>query len=155
MNIFFEILCSLTVAGSIVSVCILALRLIPVSVFPTKWLYRLGKLAILFYLFPVSLGLSWLLDIAFQTTSTIPGTENAATSGVLAGTFIPEQTISVTTAWFLLCVWGIGVIGFSAWQAYCYRRFLNELSRTRTPVLCHSEAICTATINQRGFGSQT
>lgn len=139
MNIFFEILCSLTVAGSIVSVCILALRLIPVSVFPTKWLYRLGKLAILFYLFPVSLGLSWLLDIAFQTTSTIPGTENAA-SGVLAGTFIPEQTISVTTAWFLLCVWGIGVIGFSAWQAYCYRRFLNELSRTRTPVLCHSEA---------------
>lgn len=139
MNIFFEILCSLTVAGSIVSVCILALRLIPVSVFPTKWLYRLGKLAILFYLFPVSLGLSWLLDIAFQTTSTIPGTENAA-SGVLAGTFIPEQTISVTTAWFLLCVWGIGVIGFSAWQVYCYRRFLNELSRTRTPVLCHSEA---------------
>ena len=76
MNIFFEILCSLTVAGSIVSVCILALRLIPGSVFPTKWLYRLGKLAILFYLFPVSLGLSWLLDIAFQTTSTIPGTEN-------------------------------------------------------------------------------
>ncbi|MCP1183067.1 M56 family metallopeptidase [Paenibacillus sp. 1781tsa1] len=140
MNIFFEILCSLTVAGSIVSVCILALRLIPVSVFPTKWLYRLGKLAILFYLFPVSLGLSWLLDIAFQTTSTITGTENAATSGVLAGTFIPEQTISVTTAWFLLCVWGIGVIGFSAWQAYCYQRFLNELSRTRTPVLCHSEA---------------
>lgn len=139
MNIFFEILCSLTVAGSIVSVCILALRLIPVSVFPNKWLYRLGKLAILFYLFPVSLGLSWLLDIAFQTTSTIPGTKNAA-SGVLAGTFIPEQTISVTTAWFLLCVWGIGVIGFSAWQVYCYRRFLNELSRTRTPVLCHSEA---------------
>ncbi|WP_256721246.1 M56 family metallopeptidase [Paenibacillus amylolyticus] len=139
MNIFFEILCSLTVAGSIVSVCILALRLIPVSVFPTKWLYRLGKLAILFYLFPVSLGLSWLLDMAFQTTSTIPGTENAA-SGVLAGTFIPEQTISVTSAWFLLCVWGIGVIGFSAWQVYCYRRFLNELSRTRTPVLCHSEA---------------
>src|SRR6478735_9355188 len=132
MNIFFEILCSLTVAGSIVSVCILALRLIPISVFPTKWLYRLGKLALLFYLFPVSLGLSRLLDIAFQTTSTIPGTENAAASGVVAGTFIPEQTISVTTAWFLLCVWGIGVIGFSAWQVYCYRRFLNELSRTRT-----------------------
>ncbi|WP_405131768.1 M56 family metallopeptidase [Paenibacillus sp. FSL H8-0317] len=140
MNIFFEILCSLTVAGSIVSVCILALRLIPISVFPTKWLYRLSKLALLFYLFPVSLGLSWLLDIAFQTTSTIPGTKNAAASGVLAGTFIPEQTISVTTAWFLLCGWGIGVISFSAWQVYCYRRFLNELSRTRTPVLRHSEA---------------
>ncbi|KLU56267.1 peptidase M56 [Paenibacillus sp. VT-400] len=151
MNIFFEILCSLTVAGSIVSVCILALRLIPGSVFPTKWLYRLGKLALLFYLFPVSLGLSWLLDITFQTTSTIPGTENAA-SGVLAGTFIPEQTISVTSAWFLLCVWGIGVIGFSAWQVYCYRRFLNELSRTRTPVLCHSEAAIQLPLMKEALG---
>ncbi|OMF16710.1 peptidase M56 [Paenibacillus amylolyticus] len=152
MNIFFEILCSLTVAGSIVSVCILTLRLIPVPVFPTKWLYRLGKLALLFYVFPVSLGLSWLLDIAFQTTSTIPGTENASASGLLAGTFIPEQTISVTTAWFLLCIWGIGVIGFSAWQVYCYRRFLNELSRTRTPVLRHSEAAIQLPLIKEAFG---
>ncbi len=140
MNIFFEILCSLTVAGSIVAVCILALRLLPVAVFPTKWLYRLGKMALLFYLFPVSLGLSWLLGFAFPPASTVPSTEHATSSSLLAGPFIPEQTISVTTAWFLLCVWGIGVIGFSAWQVYCYRRFLNELSRTRTPVLCHSEA---------------
>lgn len=139
-------------AGSIVSVCILTLRLIPVPVFPTKWLYRLGKLALLFYVFPVSLGLSWLLDIAFQTTSTIPGTENASASGLLAGTFIPEQTISVTTAWFLLCIWGIGVIGFSAWQVYCYRRFLNELSRTRTPVLRHSEAAIQLPLIKEAFG---
>lgn len=140
MNIFFEMLCSLTVAGSIVAVCMLALRLIPVSVFPTKWLYRLGKLALLFYLFPVSLGLSWLVDFAFPPASTVPSTEYGASSGLLAGPLIPEQTISVTTAWFLLCIWGIGFIGFSAWQVYCYRRFLNELSSTRTPVLCQSEA---------------
>ncbi|MFX3647761.1 MAG: M56 family metallopeptidase [Paenibacillus sp.] len=140
MNIFFEMLCSLTVAGSIVAVCILALRLIPVSVFPTKWLYRLGKMALLFYLFPVSLGLSWFLGFAFPPTSTVPSTEYATPSSLLAGPFIPEPTISVTTAWFLLCVWGIGVIGFSAWQVYCYRRFLNELSRTTMPVLCDSEA---------------
>lgn len=135
----FEILCSLTVAGSIVSVCMLALRLIPVSVFPTKWLYRLGKMALLFYLFPISLGLSWLLGFAFPTASTEPSTDTTFT-GLLAEPFTPKQTISVTTAWFLLSVWGIGVIGFSAWQMYCYRRFLKELSRTRTPVLSHSEA---------------
>ncbi|MGN7411730.1 M56 family metallopeptidase [Paenibacillus sp. SAF-068] len=140
MNIFFEILCSLTVAGSIVAVCILALRLLPVSFFPTKWLYRLGKMALLFYLFPISLGLSWLLGFAFPPASTVPSTEYATSSSLLAGPFIPEQTISVPTAWFLLCVWSIGVIGFSAWQVYCYRRFLNELSRTTTPVLSHSEA---------------
>lgn len=140
MNIFFEILCSLTVAGSIIAVCILALRLIPVSVFPTKWLYRLGKMALLFYLLPVSLGLSWLLGFAFPPTSTVPSMEHATSTSLLAGTFISAQTISVTTAWFLLCVWGIGVIGFSAWQVYCYRRFLNELSRTTMPVPCDSEA---------------
>ncbi|WP_339303316.1 M56 family metallopeptidase [Paenibacillus sp. FSL R5-0519] len=140
MNIFFEILCSLTVAGSIVAICMLALRLIPVSVFPTKWLYRLGKMALLFYLLPVSLGLSWLLGFAFPPTSTVPSMEHATSTSLLAGTFISAQTISVTTAWFLLCVWGIGVIGFSAWQMYCYRRFLNELSRTTMPVLCDSEA---------------
>ncbi|WP_258166318.1 hypothetical protein [Paenibacillus sp. PCH8] len=107
MKIFFEILCSLTVAGSIVAVCILALRFIPVSVFPTKWLYRLGKMALLFYLFPVSLGLSWLLGFVFPPTSTVPSTEYATSSSLLAGPFIPEQTISVTTAWFLLCVWAL------------------------------------------------
>jgi len=154
MNIFFEILCSLTVAGSIVAVCMLALRLIPVSVFPTKWLYRLGKMALLFYLLPVSLGLSWVLDFAFPPTSTVPSMDHATSTGLLAGTFISAQTISVSTAWFLLCVWGIGVIGFSAWQVYCYRRFLNELSRTRTPVLYDSEAAVHLPLIKEALGLQ-
>ena len=55
MNTILELLLTLTVAGSAVVACILVLRIVSIHALPTKWRYRISKMAIGFILSPLSL----------------------------------------------------------------------------------------------------
>lgn len=139
MNSALEILVSLTVAGSVVIGCLLLLRLIPASVFPAKWRYFLGKVALAFFLVPTAFFIQWLL--LFLRANPIkhgsPLTEQQTVNWQLTGS-IPEY-ISASLALTVLCVWAAGFIVFSAWQLYCYCRFTKELHRHSIPVPENSE----------------
>lgn len=151
MNTILELLLTLTVAGSAVVACILVLRIVFVNTFPTKWRYGIGKMAVVFYLLPVVLGIRWISPLfTFSATATVPivnelpSTVQHAMPGPYSGTglepLIPAKTISVNVALPLIVLWAIGAIAFVAWQMYCYRRFLKKLEHSRVTVPISSEA---------------
>ncbi|MGW8822956.1 M56 family metallopeptidase [Paenibacillus lautus] len=151
MNTILELLLTLTVAGSAVVACILVLRIVFVNTFPTKWRYGIGKMAVVFYLLPVVLGIHWISPLfTFSAAATVPivnelpSTEQHALPGPYSGTglepLIPAKTISVNVALPLIVLWALGAIAFAAWQMYCYRRFLKKLEHSRVTVPISSEA---------------
>ena len=141
MNTILEILFTLTVAGSVVTAFMLAMRHLPTDIFPTKWRYRLGKMAVVFYLFPAALCISWF---SFLLTSNsilnVQHTQPMQFSGINRKPFMSELTISANVAVILLSIWAIGAFGFMAWHMYCYRSFLKKLEHTRTAVPQNSKA---------------
>lgn len=159
MSTFLELLVSLTVAGSTVVACILLLRLISPSVFPTKWRYAMGKMAVGFYLLPVALVLQWLWSffIPQQTTtvflSGLPSSLQQAQHG-LPTVAIPELNLSADIALVLLSMWGTGAFAFVLWQVYCYRWFKRKLQQTRSPVSENSEAAKQLTLLKEVLGIQ-
>ncbi|XID90450.1 M56 family metallopeptidase [Paenibacillaceae bacterium WGS1546] len=142
MNTILELLFPLTVAGSIVVVCLLLLRLVPVHVFPTTWRYGMSKMAVGFYLLPVALGIQWIspLFALNEWPSTIQHALPGQYSGFNLEPFITERTIPANIVLSFIRFWAIGAIAFAAWQTYCYRRFLKKLEHTRTSVPKNSEA---------------
>ncbi|MFC3800909.1 M56 family metallopeptidase [Cohnella sp. GCM10012308] len=132
MNTMLELLFTLAVAGSVVTVCNLFLRKIPVHMFPAKWRYRLQKIAILLYLLPVAVGISWIFPLidAHTTTTTVHNSPSIAHAGFIPDSFVSLRTIPAIAALILLSIWAIGAIGFAARQLYDYRRFTAALSRT-------------------------
>ncbi|MBY0163789.1 peptidase M56 [Cytobacillus firmus] len=151
MNTILELLLTLTVAGSAVVACILVLRIVSIHALPTKWRYRISKMAIGFYLIPVVLGIQWISPLfTFSATATVPfANELSSTgqhalpgpySGIHAEPLLPDQTISANAALSLIVLWAIGAVAFAAWQMYCYRRFLKKLKHTRVTIPISSEA---------------
>ncbi len=150
MNTILELLSILTVAGSVVVVCILLLRIVSIHAIPPKWRYRISKMALGFYLLPVVLGIQWVsrfFTFKFKATTpisnqlplnvqhTLPGH-----SGFNPKPFMAEQTISTHIALLLLSLWGLGAVAFAAWQTVSYRRLLKILEQTRSSVSENSEA---------------
>ncbi|KOY15358.1 M56 family metallopeptidase [Paenibacillus xylanivorans] len=142
MNTILVLLSTLTVAGSVVVVFILLLRLVPFQVFPAKWRFGIGKMALGLYLLPIFLAFHWIFSLfpSSTTVNELPLT----VQHVLPGPFNPApaiqvQTISANNALAFICLWVIGAIAFLAWQTYCYRRFLKKLKLTRTTVPKNSE----------------
>lgn len=148
MNTILELLFTLTVAGSAVVACILVLRIVFINTFPTKWRYGIGKMAVVFYLLPVVLGIQWISLLftfsAVPVVNELPSTVQHALPGPYSGTglepLIPAKTISVNVALPLIILWALGAIAFAAWQMYCYRRFLKKLEHSRVTVPISSEA---------------
>ncbi|WP_137671242.1 M56 family metallopeptidase [Paenibacillus naphthalenovorans] len=151
MNTILELLITLNAAGSVVVACILILRLLPAGAFPTKWRYGLSKMAVGFFLFPVVLGIQWIVSLTFNAAATVPAiggqpsTVEQGLSGTYSG-FSPEplitgQTITAQAALFLIIVWATGVIVFATWQLYCYRKFVRTLEHSRTAVPRDSQAV--------------
>ncbi|MDN8589010.1 M56 family metallopeptidase [Paenibacillus sp. 11B] len=142
MNTLLILLSTLTVAGSVIVAFILSLRLVPFQVFPAKWRFGIGKMALGLYLLPVFLVFNWIFSLFTSSTTVnelplnvdhvLPGALNPAPD-------IQVQTISVNVALAFICLWVIGAIAFIAWQIYCYRRFLKKLKITRTTVPKNSE----------------
>ncbi|WP_434752177.1 M56 family metallopeptidase [Paenibacillus amylolyticus] len=139
MNIFLELLVALTMAGSMATACILALRFLNVHVFPAHWRYGLSKMAVVFYVLPLSFGIPCFASL-FQHTSNTTVKPSDSGRSMFGGIPAPEWTIPSTVAYVLLGAWGVGVLVYSTWQIYCYRKFTIELKRTRTDVQENSEA---------------
>ncbi|MGQ8871256.1 M56 family metallopeptidase [Paenibacillus sp. TSA_86.1] len=151
MNIFLELLVALTMAGSMATACILALRFLNVHVFPAHWRYGLSKMAVVFYVLPLSFGIPWFA-ILFQHTSNTTVKPSDSGRSMFGGIPAPEWTIPSTVAYVLLGAWGVGVLVYSSWQITCYRKFTNELKRTRTGVQENSEAALLLPIMKKKLG---
>lgn len=159
MSKLLELLVSLSVAGSTAVACILLLRLISPGVFPSKWRYAIGKMAIGLYLLPVALVMQWPLPffIPKQTTTVpipeLPSSVHEIQPG-LPTVAIPELNLSPDVALVFLSIWGTGVFAFAMWQVYCYRRFIKKLQQTRSPVPENSEAAKQLTMMKEVLGMQ-
>ncbi|QLG40724.1 peptidase M56 [Paenibacillus sp. E222] len=142
MNTILVLLSTLTVAGSVVVAFILLLRLVPFQVFPAKWRFGIGKMALGLYLLPIFLAFNWMFSL-FPSSNTVNELPINA-QHVIPGSFNPTpaiqvQTISANVALVFICLWVIGAIAFAAWQTYCYHRFIKTLKLTRTSVPMTSE----------------
>lgn len=153
MNTLLEILFSLTVAGSLVTVCIHVLGWVSTDHFPASWRYRLTKMAVGLYLIPIALVFPWLSQLTASRMSTITqDSDPAKLAGALSEPFRPAVILSATVAFIILVLWAAGVIGFAAWQIHGYRKFIKELVRTRTIATENSETAILLRSIQRELG---
>jgi len=160
MNKLLELLVSLSIAGSTVLACILLLQLLSPGIFPTKWRYAIGKMALGFYLMPIPLVMQWLLPLFIPrqtTTVLISGLPSKVqqTQSDLAMAAAPGLNLSADAALVLLSIWGAGAFVFAIWQAYCYRRFIKKLQQTHSPVPENSEAAKQLTLMKEALGLQS
>ncbi|WP_405112901.1 M56 family metallopeptidase [Paenibacillus sp. FSL K6-1217] len=137
MNTLLNLLITLTVAGSVVTLSIHALGRLSTGHVPARWRYGLIKLALFFYLFPIAIV---LLRIAARLSTphvatSLQNTQTGGLTGNIAASLQPATlTLTTSTAYILLGIWAAGTVSFAAWQCYAYRRFTRALERTRTLV---------------------
>ncbi|MHB8062436.1 MAG: M56 family metallopeptidase [Ruminiclostridium sp.] len=135
-------LLAMSLAGSAVVVLMLLLRPVTVKIFPAKWQYRIGKMAIAFFLIPVSLfvGKLPLVQPAVESYPSEPfiihtvSPANGFTDTMDAVDAIIKKHLSVEVMQVILFIWLVGVIVFAAWHIYCYRRFTRQLRADNIPV---------------------
>ncbi|OWA35287.1 hypothetical protein B9G55_11540 [Saccharibacillus sp. O16] len=140
LNIVLELLLALTAAGSAVTLCLLLLRTLSDEAMSARWRYRLGKLALAFYLLPVS-----LLAARLTPPSTSPAASDAAAFAGAAGEAAAGLTrtgpeLPFWAAAGLLGFWAVGAIGYAAWQLIAYRKFSRLLRAASLPVPAGDEA---------------
>lgn len=155
MNMVLELLFILTAAGSVTAACLLVWRFVPVSRFSAAWRYRLGKLAVVFYLFPAAVGLQEIAPYVLSFASSfgpapgssgsapaspaLPALAEAVSAFDLQPLFI-ESAISIRAAFAFTIVWAIGALAFAAWQLSGYRMFVKRLRHGAAAVPPNSEA---------------
>lgn len=112
MNAMLEMLFTMAVAGSVVAACVLFLRKVPVDLFPAKWRYRLQKIAILFFLLPIAVGISWVWPLIGSHPATAHDSPSVS-DGVLmaAEPHLSVPAIPASAAFVMLGIWAIGAIG--------------------------------------------
>nr|WP_156857660.1 M56 family metallopeptidase [Oceanobacillus sp. AG] len=141
MSMMIQLLFSLTVTGSIIVVCLFVLRLLLPNANSIKWHYRIGKMAIVFNLLPIALLFQWVSTLfTLKAITTVSSIEEWKSSTP----YVPHLqsvpfSISSNITILLIIMWGVGFITFSAWQVYCYLKFLKELKYTNTPVSEYTE----------------
>lgn len=141
MNTLLNLLISLTVAGSVVTISIYALKRLSTGHFPARWRYGLIKLALIFYLFPIALIMPWLSEhfIAPGAATSVQNLQSWKPENITDSPQPATLTLTTSTAYVLLGIWASGAITFAAWQGYAYRRFTRVLKRNRTMVPENSE----------------
>lgn len=136
MSIMFQLLFTLTVTGSTIVACFHVLRLLLPNAISIKWYYRIGKMAIFFYLLPIAFLIQWITALPTLNGGTsvqVLEKWNSNVPHVPLSHSIPFS-ISTDIAISLISIWGIGAIVFVGWQVYCYHRFLKKIQHTCTPV---------------------
>ncbi len=109
MNTILEILFSLTVAGSIVTASTHAMGLLSTDHFPAKWRYRLTKMAVALYLFPVALIIPWLSQFtASNMAGDIQDFQPSRFESFVSEPLLLAVTISANAAYVLLGIWAAG-----------------------------------------------
>lgn len=136
MNIFFEWLLTLSVAGSAVVAYTLLMGWISSGHLPpTRWRYRLSKMAAVFYVVPLAVGLQGLLSF-WRLNYPMQGSSSDLHPVII----LQEPTIAASTAMLLIIVWAVGASTYAVWQVYCYHRLLKTLKSTSMAVPSTNEA---------------
>ena len=149
-NLFSNFL-AMSIAGSVVVGLMLLFRPVTAKIFPAKWQYGIGKMAIAFFLLPVSLIVG---KISFVLPKTITprhpsGTPPMAipdalqpngfvnTVDILMEKHLPaamEKRLSLEVMGAVLLIWFVGAMVFAGWHFYCYRRFSKRLLENSIPI---------------------
>jgi len=140
LNIVLELLLALTAAGSAVTLCLLLLRMLPDEAMSARWRYRLGKLALAFYLLPVSLLAARLTPPSASPAAPDAAAFAGAASEAAAGLPRTGPELPLWAAAGLLGIWAAGALGYAAWQLIAYRKFARLLRGTSLPVPAGDEA---------------
>ena len=132
----FEWLLTLSVAGSAVVACTLLMGWISSGHLPpTRWRYRLSKMAAVFYVVPLAVGLQGLLSF-WRLNYPMQGSSSDLHPVII----LQEPTIAASTAMLLIIVWAVGASTYAVWQVYSYRRLLKTLKSTSMAVPSTNEA---------------
>ena len=149
-NLFSNFL-AMSIAGSVVVGLMLLFRPVTAKIFPAKWQYGIGKMAIAFFLLPVSLIVG---KISFVLPKTITprhpsGTQPMAIPEALRPNgfvdavdtlmekHLPaamEKHLSLEVMGAVLLIWFVGAMAFAGWHFYCYRRFSKRLLENSIPI---------------------
>jgi len=139
MGNLLSILLSMSIAGSTVVGLMLLLRRITVKIFPAKWQYGIGKIAIAFFIIPVSLFIRKLYLVQpfmGSYSAELSAIQNTLPSHSLMyamGTLMKKYfTFDVMEA--VVFIWIFGAVVFAGWHLYCYRRFSRHLWADSFPV---------------------
>lgn len=142
MNIWLELLATLTVSGSTLVVCIFLLRLVSPNIFSAKWQYIFGKTAMIFYLLPVAFVLQRLPFFSSQPSSSMnPPQPGQWAEIILEQVMSIRQTIPAWFVFMILNLWVLGALVYAAWHLYCYIQFIKRMHKTSVPVPLDSEAV--------------
>ncbi|MCG9969475.1 M56 family metallopeptidase [Pelotomaculum terephthalicicum JT] len=153
-------LLSMSAVGGVVIGVMLLLRPVTARIFPADWQYRIGKMAIVFFLLPVSLvigKLSWLspqlvsLNHYPQTLTTVQETSQINGFWDMMDALMGKH-LSVEVMEAISFVWFVGATVFAVWHIYCYRRFAKELRANSISVAEEAEAALLLSSCQRALG---
>lgn len=151
MGNLFSTLLAMSIAGGAVVELILLLRPVTAKIFPARWQYGIGKMAITFFLLPVFLFVGKLPLVQpveksyLAEPSVILKAISAPPSNGFVDTLMKKhltvETVELTQA--ILLIWFVGAMVFAGWHFYCYRRFSKQLRIDSFPV---SEDTATAVL---------
>ena len=151
MSNLFSNLLAMSIAGSVVVGLMLLFRPVTAKIFPAKWQYGIGKMAIAFFLLPVSLIVGKISFVLPKTITprhpsgtppmAIPETlqPNGFVDAVdtLMEKHLPaamEKHLSLEVMGAVLLIWFVGAMVFAGWHFYCYRRFSKRLLENSIPI---------------------
>lgn len=149
-NLFSNFL-AMSIAGSVVVGLMLLFRPVTAKIFPAKWQYGIGKMAIAFFLLPVSLIVG---KVSFVLPKTITPRHPSGTPPMaipealrpngfvdavdtlmekhLPAAMEKHQSLEVMEA--VLLIWFVGAMVFAGWHFYCYRRFSKRVMENSIPI---------------------
>lgn len=160
MSNLLSILVAASAAGSVVVGLMLLLRPVTARIFSARWQYRIGKMAIAFFLIPVSLlvGRLTLPQPAVQNHYLEPAViQKAIQPNGFVGAMdaLMEKHLPLEVIEAILFIWLLGAIVYAAWHVYVYRRFSRELRAHNIPIPEDAETFtllsaCKTTLGIRG-----
>jgi len=131
---------AMSVAGSVVVGLMLLLRPATAKIFPAKWQYGIGKIAIAFFLIPASL-FAGKLPLVQPVMENYPAEPSVIQKAVPPNGFVDamdilmEKHFTFEVMEAVLFIWLAGAMVFAGWHFYCYRRFTKQLRADSIPVL--------------------
>ncbi|MGF7143830.1 beta-lactamase regulating signal transducer with metallopeptidase domain [Anaerotaenia torta] len=142
MSNLFSNLLAMSIAGSVVVGLMLLLRPVTAKIFPAKWQYGIGKMAIAFFLLPVFLftGSLPLVHPIAENYPAEPSLIQKSLPTLPSNGFIDtmdtlvEKHLTVELTQTILLIWFMGTMVFAGWHFYCYRRFSKQLRTDCFPV---------------------
>ncbi len=132
----------MSITGSVVVGLMLLLRPVTAKIFPVKWQYWIGKMAIVFFLLPVFLiaGKFPLVQPIIESYPVEPPIIQKAPPTLSSNNFVDtidtlaEKHLTIELTQATLFIWFVGAMIFARWHLHCYRRFSKQLWTDSFPV---------------------